>query len=331
MNRPRKSKGPYPPCFYLKSGAYYLVKRNKWTRLGTDLSAALAEYGRLVESGKVGGMPKAIEDFYGRLSPKLAKSTREQYRYAADILKRKLQQFEPADVKSKHVAAIKQSMADTPNMANRVMSFLRQVFVDLVERQAVESNPCIGVKRYVEEKRTRLITDDEWQAIYDKAGQRLRIIMELQNITGQRIGDVLKIRRNQITDDGIMFEQQKTGARLLVRWTPELRAAVKAAKEMGDGVPTLALLRGVDGKPPDYRSVSLQWLKACEAAGVEDARLNDGRARSATMAKRQGKDAQALLGHTSAAMTERYIRDRETAQVDGTSIRKLIGARKKRE
>ncbi len=331
MNRPRKSKGPYPPCFYLKSGAFYLVKKNKWTHLGRDLSLALAEYGRLMEADKVGGMPQAIEDFYGRLPAKLAASTRLQYRHAADVLKRKLQQFEPMDVKSKHVAAIKQSMAETPNMANRVLSFMRQVFADLVEHQAVDSNPCIGVKRYAEAKRKRLLNDEEWHAIHEKAGPRLKIIMELQNLTGQRIGDVLSIRRNQITDEGIVFEQQKTEARLLVRWSPELRAAVKAAKEMGDGVATLALLRGVDGKPPDYGSVSLQWRKACEAAGIEDARLNDGRARSATMARRQGKNAQALLGHTSAAMTERYIRDRETAQVDGPSIRSQIGQKKKRE
>jgi integrase len=327
VNRPREKRGPFPPCFYAKHGAFWLVKANKWTRLGGDLPTALAEYGRLMSVRASSGMPKVIEDYYSRL-PELADSTRDQYRYAADILKRKLAQFEPDQVKAKHVAAIKQSMKDTPNMANRVLSFLRQVFADLVESQAVDDNPCIGVKRLPEAKRKRLLSDDEWSAIHKAAGPRLRIIMELQYLTGQRISDVLKIRRNQITDEGIAFKQQKTGATLVVRWSPDLRATVEAAKALSG--PALTLLRGKYGRAPDYRSVNLQWKTACEAAKVEDARLNDGRARSATVAKRQGKNAQALLGHTSSGNTARYLRDRDAPEVDGPSFRQALDVGRKR-
>ena len=321
MNRPRKSKGPYPPCFYAKHGSFYVVRANKWTNLGRDLPLALAEYGRLMSAPKLGGMPKAIDGFYARLPATLAASTRTQYRYAADVLKRKLAPFDAHEVKSKHVAKIKQDMAATPNMANRVLSFLRMVCADLVERQLIDSNPCVGVARLPEAKRTRLITDAEWHAIHAAAGPRLRVIMELQHLTGQRINDVLKIRRSQVTADGIVFKQQKTSAQLLIRWSPDLRAAVTAADALAEGLPaTLTLLRGRWGGAPDYRSVARQWDDACTAAKVEDARLNDGRARSATAAKRQGKNAQALLGHTSAGNTARYLRDRETPEVDGPSI-----------
>ena len=90
MNRPRKTKGPYPPCFYLKHGAFYLVRKNKWTRLGTDLGVALGEYGRLMGTAGTRGMPKLIDTALKVIEPKLAKSTREQYKHAAEILKRKL-------------------------------------------------------------------------------------------------------------------------------------------------------------------------------------------------------------------------------------------------
>jgi len=317
MNRPRKTKGPYPPCFYQKHGAFYLVKGGKWTRLGSDLSLALGEYGRLMEGAKLGGMPKAIQDFYDALPADLADSTKTQYKYAAGVLKRKLSAFDIHDVKPKHVAGIKQSMSDTPNMANRVLSFLRQVFSDLVERQLVDSNPCIGIKRLPEAKRKRLISAAEWEAIHSKAGPRLQVIMELQFLTGQRISDVLSIRRSQLTEAGIEFEQEKTGNRLVVKWTPDLRAAVERAKALSADRPTLTLLRGRNGGAPDYRSVALQWNNACEAAKVEDARLNDARAMSATAAKRQGKSAQALLGHTTEANTNRYTRGLEHIEADG--------------
>lgn len=320
MNRPRKNKGPFPPCFYEKHGAYYLVRENKWARLGSDLGVALGEYGRLMGTAGTRGMPRLIGEALKEIEPKLAESSRAQYRHAGEILKRKLKQFDPQDVKSRHVAGIKQSLAATPNMANRVISVLRQVFAIAVERQLVDSNPCIGVARLPEKKRERLLSDAEWQAIHDHAGQRLRIIMQLQLLTGQRIGDVLSIKRSQITEEGIAFQQQKTGARLVVAWSPELKAAVQAARALAGDVPSLTLLRSATGGPPDYRSVADQFKKAALAAGVEDARLNDGRAKAATAAKQQGESARALLGHTSEANTGRYLRSKEVPTVKGPRL-----------
>ena len=323
MNRPRKNKGPYPPCFYEKHGAFYLVRENKWTRLGSELGLALAEYARLMGTAGTRGMPKLIDSALKEISPRLKENTRDQYEHAAEILKRKLQQFDPQDVKSRHVAAIKQSMVATPNMANRVLSVLRQVFAIAVERQLVDSNPCVGVARLPEAKRQRLLSDAEWRAIFDHAGPRLKVIMQLQHLTGQRIGDVLSIKRSQITDEGIAFQQQKTGARLVVAWSPELKAAVEAAKALAGDVPSLTLLRSTTGGPPDYRSVNEQFKRAASAAGVDDARLNDARAKAATETKRQGKSARALLGHTTEANTGRYLRDKEVPTVEGPTLPKI--------
>ncbi|MDV7209852.1 hypothetical protein [Azotobacter beijerinckii] len=51
-----------------------------------------------------------------------------QYTAAAERLKDILAEFNPDQVLPRHVAAIKNSMAATPNMGNRVLSFLRAVF-----------------------------------------------------------------------------------------------------------------------------------------------------------------------------------------------------------
>lgn len=321
VNRPRKSKGPFPPCFYQKHGAFYLVKANKWMRLGSDYGLALAEYARIMQTGETRGMPKLIDEVLAKVKPRLADSTAEQYAYAAKLLKKALAQFEPHEVKARHMAKIQDDLSSTPNMANRVISFARLIFVDAVKRQLVDSNPCVGIPRLPEEKRKRLISDKEWMAIYEQAGARLKVIMRLQYLTGQRIGDVLAIKRSQITDEGLFFRQQKTGAQLLVRWTPDLKAAIEEAKAITGDVPSLTLLRSRTGGPPDYRSVAEQFARAAEAAGVEDVRLNDGRAKAGTETKRQGKSARALLGHASETMTARYLRDKEIPEVEGPSFR----------
>ncbi|HXQ23925.1 MAG TPA: tyrosine-type recombinase/integrase, partial [Candidatus Acidoferrales bacterium] len=166
----------------------------------------------------------------------------------------------------------------------------------------------------------RLISMDEYRAIYGHAGERLQVIMDLLIRTGQRVSDVLRIRRTDLTDEGIRFVQQKTGAKLVVPWTPELRAVVDRAKLLHGNIRALTLLHNRRGKTPDYRTVALQWTKACEAAGVADAHIHDLRAVALTAARKQGLNATRLAGHSSPAMTERYLRDREEPLADGPSF-----------
>lgn len=321
------------PCVYFKHGAYWLVKRGKWERIGKTLEEALAEYGRRAQQSQAGKLPALIETtlHHHFKAAKLAPSTKAQYRLAAEVLKRKFKPFDdPGQIKGRHVAKLKADGAEHPNMTNRQISLLRTLCGYWVEWQLCDANPCIGVTPYKEPKRKRLIEPAEWLAIHNKAGSRLRAIMTVALLTGQRIGDVLTIRRNQLTADGIQFAQQKTDKALTVRWSVDLREAVETALALHRGVPALTLFVGRNGKSPNYRTVALQWEKACAAAGVSDARLNDQRAQSLTSTRRQGKDATALAGHSSASMTERYLRDREVPQVDGPDLRQALDVGQKR-
>jgi len=86
--------------------------------------------------------------------------------------------------------------------------------------------------------------------------------MDLLFYSGQRVVDALSIRYADLRAEGIYFEQDKTDARLTVRWTPELGAVVDRAKALqGDNVRALTLLHNRRGKAPDYRTVRDQWDK----------------------------------------------------------------------
>lgn len=316
MTRRRKTDRHLPACMYQKHGAYWLVRENRWHRLGTDLQSALVEYARLRERPK-GGMVRLIDDALAQMRPKLAPSTAAQYEVAAKKLREILAEFEPSQVRPKHVAAIKVSMRDHPNMANRCLSVLRSVFSYALEMQLVDSNPVVGIRRHAEAKRDRYLTDDELAAIRAAAAPRLQCIIDLLYLTGQRVSDVLKIRLSDLAPEGIRFQQGKTGAKLLVAWTPELRAAVERSKALQGNIRALTLFCNRRGKTPDYRTTRDQWEAACAAAGVENAHIHDVRAASLTSAKRQGLNPTALAGHASAAMTERYIRAREVPVVQG--------------
>lgn len=338
MTRPRKKDRHLPPCVHFKHGAYYYVKNGKWEPLGRELGDALDAYSKKIETPK-GGMAELIDRVMVEIRPNLKPSTLRQYNAAAERLKAYLVEFTPQQVKPKHVAAIKVALSDTPNMANRLLSVLRTVFAQALEWQLVESNPCVGVKRHVESKRGRYITDEEFLAIYAKANTQLQIIMDLCYLTAQRIGDVMAIRLADLNNkDGIPFKPEKTDgstqAKLLVKWTPDLLQVVGRAKALHyrEGkvrTLTTTLLINRLRRPPTYAAVRDLWKRACEAAGVQDAHIHDLRAKSLTDAKSEGHNPQALAAHSTPAMTERYIRLRETPQVDGPSFRRLLDEEKK--
>lgn len=162
--RPRKQQRHLPSCVYQRHGAYYLVKAGKWTRLGADLTAALAEYARL-QGQSSGGMEALIEEALPHITKGKAEATKDQYGVAARKLQAILADFSPQQVMPKHVAQMRRALSDTPNMANRCITVLRLVFDYAVEEQRVDSNPCTGIKRLEEAKRDRLVLRDEFERI----------------------------------------------------------------------------------------------------------------------------------------------------------------------
>jgi len=89
---------------YFKHGAYWQVQTNRWTRLGDTLHDALQVYARLTVAPGAGSMPEFIGRVLAHVRPRRRPSTVSRYTLAA-----------------------------TPNMANRLISFLRVVFDPAVE------------------------------------------------------------------------------------------------------------------------------------------------------------------------------------------------------
>jgi len=310
--RARKKDRHLPACMYLKHGAYYLVRKGKWKRLGTDFQASLLEYAKQIEQRSLGGMAGLIDEALKHMSKKLKPNTILQYEAAGERLKDAFAEFAPREVLPRHVAALKMHMSETPNMSNRVISVLRGVFSYALEKQMVDSNPCTGIKRHQENKRDRYITDAEFEAILKNSSDNMRVIYEMCYLTGQRIGDVLAIRLSDISADGIAFKQEKTSARLIVRMSPDLEdliARVKALPRKIRGMTLFCSPRG--GKPVHYSSVKDAFREGCKKAGVLHATIHDLRAKSLTDTDDQGNDAQKLGGHTDAKMTARYLRLRK--------------------
>lgn len=315
--RPRTKDRHLPACVYLKHSAYWYVKGGKWRKLGSDLHDALTEYARIV-SVPTDGMPALIDNALPALTKNVANSTRKQYEHCATQLKEAFAAFYPNQVRHGDVVELLDGYADRKSLANRMLTVLKLVFQWALDRGHVEANPCVSVKRFAQKPRDRLITPNEYAAIYEECPPWLQCVMDLCYLTGQRIGDVLKIEASHLLDEGIYFEQQKTGKRLVVEWTPELRTVTDRANSLRPRSADMRyLLGGREGKLRLHSNVWRIFKNATIKANVPDVTLHDIRAMAGTDADSQGKDPSALLGHSDPRTTRIYLRDKRPKLVKG--------------
>lgn len=315
--RQRTKDRHLPACVYMKHGAYWFVKKGKWRKLGNDLYTALQEHARII-SAPDNGLAALIDRAMPAIIKGKSESTRKQYEHCARLLKVLLAEYHPDQLKHGDIVQMMDGFADRQAIANRMLTVLRLVYKWALDRRIVDVDPTVSVGRYKQTSRDRLITPQEYRAIYAHCPDWLQVIMDLCYLTGQRIGDVLKIERSHLQADGIFVEQEKTGKRLIVGWTPELEAVVERAKALPSTAASMRYIIATRaGKLRAHTNVWRAFKAAAEKAGVENVTLHDLRAMSGTEAERQGMDPTALLGHTDRRTTKIYLRDKSTKVVSG--------------
>ena len=316
--RPRKTDRHLPSSVYLRHGAYYLVQKGKWIRLGKTLKEALSEYAKRKEPEDSELMPALMARWLNQI--KIAPSTMRTYRLGVKKLSKILAEFRPRDVTARDIMTILHHHKETPAMANQ----LRAVLVGSLEyafvEQLVDRNVARDTKSLKQVKRDRYLTDQEYRVIYEQASPTLKAIMDIAYITGQRVGDVLKITYADLTETGISVIQQKTKKRMTVEWSDELRAAVESAKKLHQCVKAFSLFHTHKGTAFTYWNFRQHWVRAIEGTGIENIHFHDIRAKAGTDAKSQGLDSQTLLGHESERTHKIYLRSKEIPVATPVSI-----------
>lgn len=230
MGRRRKNNFNLPPRMYLKHGAYYYVSReNKWTRLSNDKAIAFSKWAEIEgetprESGTekplTGSMASLIDKYMIEIAPKKAKSTYTSNLVEAKNLKDVFGKTLVLEVRPMHIAKYLDIRGiKAPIRANREISLLSHIFSYAMRWGQIDRNPCLGVARHPEKGRDRYIADLEFEGVKKIASDLIAIVMDFAYITAMRKGDILKLRLDQITDEGIWIKQSKTGSKQLYEWT----------------------------------------------------------------------------------------------------------------
>ncbi|WP_119154187.1 tyrosine-type recombinase/integrase [Caldimonas tepidiphila] len=313
-------KRDLPRRVYLRHGAFYFVTpAGKWIRLAAERDGLPAMYRALADLAEqdttTQRMPAVIGRWLKSKRGKWAPKTIDDQERRAAVMGEAFAEFSPAQVTAPVCAAYLATFEVTPRTYNMHRTMLRQVLAfAALEGLREGHNPVDDVPAKALRGRKRVVTDAEIErlkaaALQFQNGQVLVQMIDLALITGQRIGDLLKMRWQDVTDEGLLVQQSKTGERLLIEWTPALRAAVEACAAGREKIGHL--LRSRLGRAYTYKGIQTAWDQACARAGITDLHIHDLRGRAGVDALlAAGEDmraAQRLLGHRGEAMTRHYV------------------------
>ncbi|EMK7507896.1 phage integrase Arm DNA-binding domain-containing protein [Escherichia coli] len=217
--------------------------------------------------------------------------------------------------------------AGQPRMAQVVRSVLIDVFKEAQHYGEVPPsyNPALATKQPRRKITRQRLSLEEWQKIFDIADASHRYMgnaMLLALVTGQRLGDISKMKFSDIWDDHLHVIQEKTGSKIaiplslrlnVINWS--LRDIVARCRDYAVSPylvhffrTTSQAERGAQVKP---NTLTMNFSKARDLVGIDwgdgtPATFHEQRSLSERLYKEQGLNTQKLLGHKTQQQTDRY-------------------------
>lgn len=311
MGRRRSKNFDLPPRMQRKGNGYYYVcsAPRRWLPLGRDLAKAKRLWAELDAGAPLSlSVGDLVQKYLDRAERALG--TQQMYRSYHKALADAFP-IPAAQLTSQHVALWRELQGHRKVYANGCITLLTSAC-----RLGHELGLCdtITVGKWATEGRDRDLTPGEFRAIRDHAVEWLQVAMDLGYLTGARPSDIRSLRWRQVTPECIVMRQQKTAQRMEFTMNADLASVLERAR--GRSIIGLFVVANPKGRPVSRDTMSARWHDACTAAGVEDAQFRDIRAMAAKAAKEGGQDFQALLGHTTRAMSDRYIKGRQTVKAE---------------
>ncbi|HDX7268250.1 TPA: phage integrase Arm DNA-binding domain-containing protein, partial [Escherichia coli] len=217
--------------------------------------------------------------------------------------------------------------AGQPRMAQVVRSVLIDVFKEAQHYGEVPPgyNPALATKQPRRKITRQRLSLEEWQKIFDIADARHRYMgnaMLLALVTGQRLGDISRMKFSDIWDDHLHVIQEKTGSKIAIplslrlnaiNWS--LRDVVARCRDYAVSPYLVHFFRTTSqaerGAQVKANTLTMNFSKARDLAGIDwgegsPATFHEQRSLSERLYEAQGVDTQKLLGHKSPNQTAKY-------------------------
>ncbi|MHB0600259.1 site-specific integrase [Escherichia coli] len=221
--------------------------------------------------------------------------------------------------------------AGQPRMAQVVRSVLIDVFKEAQHYGEVPPgyNPALATKQPRRKITRQRLSLEEWQKIFyiaDATHRYMGNAMLLALVTGQRLGDISKMKFSDIWEDHLHVIQEKTGSKIAIplslrlnaiNWS--LRDVVARCRDYAVSPYLVHFFRSTSqaerGAQVKSNTLTMNFSKARDLAGIDwgdgsPATFHEQRSLSERLYKEQGLDTQKLLDHKTQQQTDRYHDDR---------------------
>lgn len=316
---------PRMDAYRLKDGGYsfrFKTYDGQYIPLGRDLLKAKRMVLDLLQGTREPNTITALaaEYFQSSLFKRLAERTQRDYLEHSKEVLRVFGQMTPAAIEPPHIAKyLRVERANAPVRANREVALLSSILQFGIECGHLKANPCRQVRRNPERPRSRKVERRELDAIIaiakakGESSELIGLIAEFCALTGQRRGDLLRLRLAQIGPDGIRIRPAKTKhdevqVDILIEWSDRLRQVVEWAKALPRPVRGLYLFCNRHGQPYTDAGFKAMWNRlqvAYAKAGGERFTFHDLRAFYVTEGKDKGLPVTEATGHKSEATANR--------------------------
>lgn len=218
---------------------------------------------------------------------------------------------------------------------DRMAQVVRLVLIDVFKeaqhagRVPPGYNPALATKQPRNKIKRERLAFEEWKAIYEQAKDHppyLQCGMLLALVTGQRIGDIVKMKFSDIWDDMLHIEQEKTGSKLAIPLSIKCDVIDMTLKQVisicRDAVVSKYIVhyrhttaKAKRGDQVTTRTLTTTFKRARDKCGLEwqeksAPSFHEQRSLSERLYRDQGINTQKLLGHKSQKMTDKYNDDR---------------------
>lgn len=346
-----------PRGVFAKGRRYYFVtaegKRRIWHKLSRIedglpalYTALAAEKLRLSQPDQgIDRMPALVAAWEREVMPAHADKTQTDDKARGKVIAASLVEFTPAELDAPACSTFLLQFKGKPRTFNAYRAQLRELmrFAEEKGLRQPGTNPVQAIRTVRTPPRDRYITDSELRRIKvaamrdgrrndptdgetTRSGPMLCALIDMAYLTGQAIGDLLRLEWRQLGAAGIHFARGKvektTKAKVTIEWTPKLQDVVRRLKELRKDRRAFGSRVFVrqDGQPYTYWGASSAWQRARERAGVLDCTFHDLKAKALTdKARRDGIGAAQAMGqHSTEAQTADYVRLRQGKNTGAT-------------
>lgn len=199
-----------------------------------------------------------------------------------------------------------------PREADNRLSVLSAVFSYAASKGEIAENPIKGFERLHKADRSEFVWGEKDIALFmDAAPVELQQALILAIHTGQRYGDLIRMRWSDFDGHAISLRQSKTGASVYIPVTGALARMLASIDRRGPFILTRA-----DGRPwfteANDKALSKAWREHARTVGIAELRFHDLRGTAVTLMNEAGVTLQqvaAITGHTmqsASRILERY-------------------------